>query len=108
MTRLVAAPEGTPRLTLAQFKAMAREQYYMLLLEPEAAVEAIPKLLPPNLVLRSKVFAALQQVLSASGAIESEVESRLERIARLCGIKDGAARPATPPFAIKAERAKAS
>jgi pimeloyl-ACP methyl ester carboxylesterase len=108
LRRTRVAPEGTSRLTLAQFKAMAREQYFMLLLEPQAAVEAIPKMLPPNPALRSKVLAALRQVLSASGAIEPEVEGRLERIASLCGIDGGTRRLAIVPSANKAERVKAS
>ena len=36
----------TPSLTLEQFKAMAREQFYMLLLDQEATLAAIPGMLP--------------------------------------------------------------
>ena len=34
------------RLTLAEFKMLVREQFFMLLLDREAALAAIPKLLP--------------------------------------------------------------
>jgi hypothetical protein len=60
------------RLTLAQFKMMVREQFFMLLLDQDAALAAIPKLLP--------------EVLSASAAISGEVAKRLGRVAELFGI----------------------
>ena len=36
------------RLTLTEFKMLVREQFFMLLLDQEAALAAIPKLLPDN------------------------------------------------------------
>ncbi len=45
LRRIRLTEEGS-RLTLAQFKAMAREQFFLLLLDPEATLAAIPKLLP--------------------------------------------------------------
>ena len=36
------------RLTLPEFKMLVREQFFMLLLDPEAALAAIPKLLPED------------------------------------------------------------
>ncbi len=36
------------KLTLSQFKAMVREQFFMLLIDQEAALAAIPALLPPS------------------------------------------------------------
>jgi hypothetical protein len=44
--RQIRLTEAGSRLTLAQFKTMVREQCFLLLLEPEAALAAIPKLLP--------------------------------------------------------------
>ena len=50
VSRRCAACGGTTtsRLTLSQFKAMVREQFFLLLLDEEAALEAIPKMLPAN------------------------------------------------------------
>ena len=45
-----------PRLTLAEFKEMARDQFFMLLLNTEATLEAIPALLPADAALRQKAF----------------------------------------------------
>ena len=44
--RRVRRSDSGTRLTLAQFKAMVREQFFMLLLDQDAALAAIPKLLP--------------------------------------------------------------
>jgi pimeloyl-ACP methyl ester carboxylesterase len=78
--RLIA--EGS-RLTLSQFKAIAREQFFLLLLEPEAALAAIPKLLPADIAERRKGLAAIRNVLSASGEISGEAVERLRRITAL-------------------------
>jgi len=41
--RRVRRNDSGTRLTLAQFKAMVREQFFMLLLDRDAALAAIPK-----------------------------------------------------------------
>ena len=43
-----AVTTAAPRLTLSEFKMLVREQFFMLLLDREAALAAIPKLLPDN------------------------------------------------------------
>ncbi len=55
------------KLTLAQFKAMVREQFFMLLIDQEAALAAIPALLPPGADERQAALAAIRDVISASG-----------------------------------------
>ena len=57
------------RLTLPEFKMLVREQFFMLLLDQEAALAAIPKLLPEDVNQRRAAFAAMREVLSASGEI---------------------------------------
>jgi pimeloyl-ACP methyl ester carboxylesterase len=81
--RAIRPFEGMSRLTLAQFKTMVREQYFMLLLEQEAALAAIPKLLPPDAEARRQVLTRLREILSAAGPISGEVAERFERIAAL-------------------------
>ncbi len=95
-----AAPGRGSWLTLAQFKTMAREQFLLLLLEPEATLAAIPKLLPTDLGERRKGLAAIRSVLSASGEISGEAAERLKKVAELFETSD-AGFPAI-------ERAKAS
>jgi pimeloyl-ACP methyl ester carboxylesterase len=76
-----------PRLTLAEFKMLVREQFFMLLLDREAAVAAIPKLLPENMDKRRKAFAVIQEVLSASAEISGEAAKRLKQVAGLFGLE---------------------
>jgi hypothetical protein len=84
--RIRLAREGVPRLTLAAFKALVREQYFMLLIDPEAALAAIPDLLPPDDDTRRKAFAVVRQVIGARGEIAGEVAERLARMAQLFGV----------------------
>jgi hypothetical protein len=80
------ASDAGPRLTLAQFKTMVREQFFMLLLEPEASLAAIPDLLPPNEDDRRAGLAAIRGVLSASADISGETARRLDRVTQLFGL----------------------
>jgi pimeloyl-ACP methyl ester carboxylesterase len=109
--RQIRLANESHRLTLAQFKAMAREQFFLMLLEPEAALAAIPRLLPPNSEERQQALAAIQHVLSASGDISGEVAERLKRVTALFETSAAALPPPTAvnlPFATNVERAKAS
>jgi hypothetical protein len=91
--RMRAIQDGIERPTLAEFKAMVREQYFILLIDPEAALAALPELLP-DLSLRRKTLAAVRGVLSAAGEISGEVAERLDRLARVMGIETRRASPA--------------
>lgn len=77
------------RLTLPEFKMLVREQFFMLLLDREGALAAIPKLLPDDVGQKRAAFAAMREVLSASGEITGERASRLERIAGLFSVDAG-------------------
>jgi hypothetical protein len=68
---------------------MVREQYFMLLIDPEAALAAIPAMLPADADERHKGFAAVRQVLAARGEIGGEAAQRLERVRKLFGIDEG-------------------
>lgn len=99
--RQVRRDHDGPRLTLPEFKMLVREQFFMLLLDQEAALAAIPRLLPDDVGQRRSVFAAMRQVLSAAEDITGERARRLQRIAELFGVGagEGAARPSNvAPF----------
>ena len=92
------------RLTLPEFKMLVREQFFMLLLDPEGALAAIPKLLPKDAERRRATFAAMREVLSASGDIAGERASRLQRVAALFGVDPGGDRTGNvAPFDPKAK-----
>ena len=84
------------RTTLPEFKMLVREQFFMLLLDQEAALAAIPKLLPENANERRAVFSAMHDVLSASAEVSGEVARRLKRVAELFGVDAGVASNVTP------------
>lgn len=86
--RRVRLNDRNSRLSLPQFKALVREQFFMLLLEPEASLEAIPKLLPKSAEERRNGFAVIRDVLSASAEISGESARRLRRIAQLFGVDE--------------------
>jgi pimeloyl-ACP methyl ester carboxylesterase len=71
------------RLTLTQFKAMVREQFFMLLIDQEGALAAIPALLPPGAEERQAALAAIRDVISASGELSGEAAERMKRVTSL-------------------------
>ncbi|MGB8630716.1 MAG: hypothetical protein WCD69_15215, partial [Xanthobacteraceae bacterium] len=74
---------------LSAFKSTLREQFYMLLLDPEGAIAAIPSLLPADSNLRRKAFDLITQVLSARGEYGDAAErERIQRISRLFDADD--------------------
>jgi hypothetical protein len=89
--RRLRQTDESSRITLPEFKMLVREQFFMLLLDKEAALAAIPKLLPDSMDDRRKVFAAIQEVLSASAEISGEVAKRLAQVAELFGIDSAGA-----------------
>jgi len=109
LRRIRLTEEGS-KMTLAQFKAMGREQFFLLLLEPEATLAAIPKLLPSDLAERRKGLAAIRNVLSSSGEIAGETAERLKRVAALFGLDEQPSGTGAEkvPFVPSTDKAKAS
>ena len=103
--RRARAEVSGPRLTLPEFKALVREQFFMLLLEPEASLAAIPKMLPKNAEARRAGLAVIREVLSASAEISGEATSRLRRVSELFGAgEDGSSQANNKgPFDAKAK-----
>lgn len=89
--RIRTAQQNLPPLTLAEFKAMIREQYLMLLIDPDAAVDALPQMLPADGDVRQRAFDVIQHVLSATGETSADEARRLTRIAELYGVDRSAA-----------------
>ena len=73
-------------MPLADFKALVREQFNMLLIDQEGALAAIPSLLPSDAEARHKAFDLIRQLLGARGELSSEDERRIGEVARLFGI----------------------
>jgi pimeloyl-ACP methyl ester carboxylesterase len=77
------AGHDMPTLPIAEFKKLMREQYFMLLLDQDAAIAAIPAMLPPERETRSKALELISTVLQSRGALPPEGQARLLQIARL-------------------------
>jgi hypothetical protein len=86
ITRMRDAREEHRRMPLADFKTLVREQYLMLIVEEEAALRAIPALLPDTLDERRAAFATLRQIIEASGTPDDAMAARLRRVATLFGL----------------------
>ena len=69
--------------TLSAFKATVREQFDMLLIDTEAALSAIPSMLPSDSATRQRAFDLICEVLSARGQHSSEDLKRIRRIGGL-------------------------
>jgi pimeloyl-ACP methyl ester carboxylesterase len=79
------AGKEMPALPITEFKKLLREQYFMLLLDQDAAIAAIPGMLPPEIETRSKALDLISTVLQSRGALPPEGQARLQQIARLFG-----------------------
>jgi hypothetical protein len=77
--------EKNGEMPLAEFKALVREQFYMLMIDTEAALAAIPGMLPDDPELRRKALGVIEEVWSARGERSAEDERRIARVAQLFG-----------------------
>ena len=71
------------RIGLAEFKALVREQYLLLLRDEERAIAGIPELLPDDHKVRAQALEDVRQVLSARGELSQWMKERLARIETL-------------------------
>jgi hypothetical protein len=75
-------------IPLADFKALVREQFLLLLIDQEAALAAIPSMLPPDNDTRRTALDLIKQVMSARGELSTEDRERMLRVARLFGVQE--------------------
>jgi hypothetical protein len=95
-------------MPLSEFKALVREQFLILLVDTEAALAALPAMLPPDADLRRKGFEVIQEVMRARGKLSVEDDSRLLRIAHAFGMAEDAAAHLSIVPSDPERRAKAS
>lgn len=70
-------------LSLEEFKRLVRDQYFSLLLDEEAAVEAIPAMLPAAVDARTNILEDIRRIALAAGDMDGERKKRLSRIETL-------------------------
>jgi pimeloyl-ACP methyl ester carboxylesterase len=83
--------DGMEGLTSAAWKTLVQEQAFMMLIDREAALAAIPSLLPADREERRKGFAIIQQAASARGEITGKRAERMRRLAQLFGVDEAEA-----------------
>ena len=87
MVRRIRRAHGD--MQLSEFKALVREQYLLLLIDSEAAIAAIPSMLPLDAETRREAFDLIKQVLSARGELSARDRERLQRVSRQFGLEEG-------------------
>jgi hypothetical protein len=76
-------------MTLAQFKQTLREQYFSLMLDREAALAAIPKMLPADRAARARVLEGIRRTVQATGKASGDRAERLAQVEKLFGTGPG-------------------
>jgi len=74
-------------MPIADFKALVREQFNILLVDQEAALAAIPSMLPPDTESREKAYVIISQIMSARGELSAEDKKRMGEVAKLFGVE---------------------
>jgi pimeloyl-ACP methyl ester carboxylesterase len=85
LRRLRSRYEDIP---LSEFKALVREQFFILLVDTDAALAALPSMLPVDLDTRRKAFDLVKQIMTACGPLSSQDNERVQRIARAFGVDE--------------------
>src|SRR5215475_12133679 len=75
-------------MPLSAFKALVREQFYLLLIDTEAALAALPSMLPADADTRRKAYELIKQIMSARGELSAEDKERMLRVARAFGVEE--------------------
>jgi pimeloyl-ACP methyl ester carboxylesterase len=94
-------------MSLADFKALVRDQFNILLVDEEAALAAIPTMLPPDAETREKAYGLIRQLISVRGELSEESKRRMSELARLFGVSGSPTAPHLREVAKKPQ-AKAS
>ncbi|NRR30418.1 DUF3141 domain-containing protein [Oxalobacteraceae bacterium] len=91
--------------SLAEFKRLLREQFQILALDEEGAVDALALLLPEQVSQRQRALEIVRQVAGALGTLEGEGARRLGRIAAIFGAHAELARAPDVPLQLSRESA---
>ena len=87
-------------LTLAEFKALVREQFFMLLVDEDAAMIAISEIARRSPDRISDVVGALRRVATARGPLAGDRADRLARVERLFAEASTAPLTDSPAFPL--------
>ncbi|NJD34143.1 MAG: DUF3141 domain-containing protein [Betaproteobacteria bacterium] len=80
-------------MTLAEFKQTLREQFFSLLLDQDAAVAAISKMLPADSGKRAQILEVVRRTVHAAGKPTGERAERLAVIEKIFGVANKTKEP---------------
>ena len=82
---LNVARQQLMRLSLAEFKILVRDQFFVLQLEPERAIEVLPSLVP-EADARKDLLKQVHAIISAGDPPTTAERDRLGRLARVLAL----------------------
>ncbi|MDD3029410.1 MAG: DUF3141 domain-containing protein [Alphaproteobacteria bacterium] len=74
---------SVPILTLDEFKALIRQQYMLVRLDPEYALQTLPDLLKDTSFSNADILESLRQIIFASGILTPAATERFARIEKI-------------------------
>src|SRR5262245_44217471 len=75
-------------ISLADFKQRVRDQFYIMLIDMEAALAAVPSMLPTDADARRQALDLVKQIMTACGPLSDEDNERMRRVARAFGVDE--------------------
>jgi Protein of unknown function (DUF3141) len=78
-------------ISLSEFKARVRDQFYIMLIDMEAALAALPSMLPADPDARWQALDLVKQIMTACGPLSDEDNQRMRRVARAFGVDEASA-----------------
>jgi pimeloyl-ACP methyl ester carboxylesterase len=87
---------GDSQPTIAELKEAARHQGAIVQLDPKAAIEALPDLVP-DMATRRALLVAVYRIVTTAGPLEGERRQRFHDVERALGVEHGSARGVLPP-----------
>ena len=89
---LNVARQQLMRLSLAEFKVLVRDQFFVLQLEPERAIEVLPSLLP-KADARKELLKQVRAIASAGDPLTAADRDRLARLSQVLSMPIGKPEP---------------
>ena len=103
---LNVARQQLMRLSLAEFKILVRDQYFVLQLEPERAIEVLPSLVPDT-EARKDLLEQVRAIIAAGDPPTKAEDDRLGRLSRLLALPIEKRAASAPPGRQAGGRASA-
>ncbi|HTR07246.1 MAG TPA: hypothetical protein VMJ11_11435, partial [Paraburkholderia sp.] len=87
---------GDRQPSIAELKEAARRQGAIVQLDPQAAIEALPEIVP-DMKTRRALLAAVYRIATVSGPLEGERRERYRHVQRALGVEPGGEKTGLPP-----------